>query len=332
MARGAVQPADVLAQAGFATLELCGRLALEGLLSTAQRCGVYVLHLADGACYVGQARDVAARFPALRRTCGPVERISLRALAPDVQALDQAEHEALALLARAGVRLLNSIHPLLSARGCDFDLLVGPQEQRRWLEANPLAPLAGDDTRPQVTLDGHARTAARFQALARRPDRDLVLDVLRRYTRGCLPWPRRSEQTYWGVSCMPPAPPAWPRLACFQAGTAEVCALGHAADAPDRLWLWMNLARAPLLQVYPSSARLRRQHPRVRLEPLRFAPGGMALLQAAVRDHAAALQLLADPAVLRAARLLNLQLMRLRANQYAFQHCFLLADQLLGAA
>lgn len=329
MARGAVQTAEALARAGFATLELRGRLALDGLLTPAQRCCVYVLHLADGCCYVAHARDLAARYPALRRACGPTERISLRALAPE--ALEQAERETLALLAEAGARLLNSIHPLVTPRGCDFDLLVGPQEQRRWLEADPLAPLAGDDTRPQVTLDGHARTAARFQALARRPDRALVLDLLRRYVRGCLPWPRRSELAFWGVSCAPPGAPAWPRLACVQAGPAEVCALGHAADAPERLWLWANLARAPLLQVYPSAARLRRQHPRVRLEPLRFAPGGMELLQAEARDPAAALQLLADPAVLRAARLLNLQLMRLRGNQYAFQHCFLLADQLLGA-
>jgi len=330
MSARAAQPADVLARLGFATLELRGRLTLEPPLPEGRRCCVYALHLAGGACYVGQARDLAVRFALLRRACGPVERISLRPLPPEAH--DDAEREALEALAGAGARLLNIVHPAVSARCCDFDLLVAPQEQRRWLEADPLAPLAGDDTRPQVTLDGHARTAARFRLLAGRPDCAQILELLGRYLRGCVPWPRRSELAYWGVSCLPPGPAAWPRLACFQVGAAEVCAAGYFADDPARHWLWLSAARAPLLDAYPTAARLRRRHPRAQLEPLRYSPAGLELLRLEARDREAALQLLADPAVLRAARLSNLHLMRLRANQYAFQHCFLLADRLLGAA
>src|SRR4051812_36971813 len=53
------------------------------------------------------------------------------------------------------------------------------------------------------SLEQRFKYAARFEKLLRRPQAQDVLAILRLYGATCIPIPRRTERTYWSVSCLP---------------------------------------------------------------------------------------------------------------------------------
>ncbi len=321
----------LLGRLGFGRrVDVRGRAALEPWPARLS-CGVYLLHLAGGGCYVGQSADLPRRFMLHRRAFPPIEQLSLQALPADPLLLDAREQAAIDALAQAGVPLLNQIHPLISPQSSELDLVVPPHEQRAWLASDPLAPPADDHTRPAVTLDAHRATAACYARLQRRPDLPLLLELLERYLRGAVPWPRRTELAFWSIACLPAASAAdWPRLACLSMSLQDVLVVGHGRREPDRLWVSMVLSRDAFRERFPTDARFHRRHPRVGLEAA-SAVDGPACLRLTFPDAERALHGLGDPDLLRPARLLALHLMRARRSLHRQQHCFLLADRLLGA-
>jgi hypothetical protein len=74
------------------------------------------------------------------------------------------------------------------------------EQQRAWLEGETTLPGRADRTE---SLEHRFKYAARFEKLLRRPQARDVLDVLRLYGTTCIPIPRRTERTYWSVSCLP---------------------------------------------------------------------------------------------------------------------------------
>ncbi|GAB4205356.1 MAG: hypothetical protein OHK0022_31410 [Roseiflexaceae bacterium] len=292
---------------------------------------MYLLHLAGGGCYVGQSTDLPRRFALHRRVLPAIEQLCLQPLPADPQLLDAREQVALDALAQARVPLLNLVHPQISSRSCELDVLVPPHEQRAWLLSNPLAPSPNDHTRPAVTLDAHRATAGCYARLQRRPDFGLLLELLGCYLRGVVPWPRRTELAFWSVGCMPAtSAPDWPRLACLSMSMQDVLVVGHSRREPGRLWASLTLAHDSFREAYPTDARFHRRHPRTSLESAP-ATDGLARLRLTFPDAERALQALSDPDLLRPARLLALHLMRTRRNLHRQQHCYLLADRLLGA-
>ncbi|HEU4324309.1 MAG TPA: hypothetical protein VFS21_14245 [Roseiflexaceae bacterium] len=320
----------LLGRLGFGQrVDVRGRAALEPWPARLS-CGVYLLHLADGGCYVGQSTDLPRRFGLLRRVIPAIEQLSLQPLPADPQLLDVREQAAIDTLAQADIPLLNQIHPLLSPRSSELDLLVPPHEQRAWLASNPVAPPTDDHTRPAVTLDAHRATAPCYARLQRRPDFPLLLELLGCYLRGAVPWPRRTELAFWSIGCMPTASAAdWPRLACLSMSLQDVLVVGHSRREPARLWVSLTLARDAFRERFPTDARFHRRHPRVGLEPA-AASDGPARLRLTFPDAEHALYGLGDPDLLRPARLMALHLMRTRRSLHRQQHCFLLADRLLG--
>lgn len=323
----------LLSKLGFGPpLDLRGRSSLEGFLDDTQCCGIYVLHLAGGACYIGQSVNIIQRLAQHRRAYTAIEQISILPLRRDKALLDTYEVETIRALERAGVTLLNIVHASISIQSSAFDLVVPPHEQRLWVDSDPLRPRESGAPLGAVGAELRAKTAERLARLQQRPDQAELLELLRSYLRACVLCPERTEAAFWSVSCFPSTNPGpWPRLACFSINTMEVFVVLYDRRAPEQLAAFINLSKEVLRQTYPADSPFRWRHPQARLEPADYTAAGLDQLRVVVEGREALRELLGDPDVLRAARLLNLHLMRKRGNLYRQYHCYALAEALLGA-
>ncbi|GIJ48399.1 hypothetical protein Val02_52850 [Virgisporangium aliadipatigenens] len=163
------------------------RLAVGGLRTLAHlvsrsrgRCGIYVLVFADGEYYVGQAVDVVVRFAAHRDTYADIVEVLFWRV-PRAE-LDEAERALIRRLEDGDLRLRHVVHAAGRLGASDFDHLVPPVEQERWLASAPPVHTGAEDGRPDLAG---------------------LVPVLRRYVLGTIPFPRRTELHYWTVGTGP---------------------------------------------------------------------------------------------------------------------------------
>jgi hypothetical protein len=74
------------------------------------------------------------------------------------------------------------------------------EQQRAWMDGETTLPDSPDRTQ---SLEHRFKYLPRFEKLLRRPQAQHVLDTPRLYGATCIPIPRRTERTYWSVSCLP---------------------------------------------------------------------------------------------------------------------------------
>ena len=74
------------------------------------------------------------------------------------------------------------------------------EQQRDWIEGKADLPDAGERSE---SLEHRFKYAARFEKLLGRPQAKEVLEILALYGPNCIPIPRKTERTYWSVSCLP---------------------------------------------------------------------------------------------------------------------------------
>lgn len=291
------------------------------------KSGLYVLHLADGRLYVGQSINMAARLATHRRTYPDLLKVSLLKLRSNKAELDTREREAIQVLERRGFPLLNIVHASITHQSSPFDDLVSPDEQRAWL-VNPSALTMG--MRPPVDPDVRLKQAAKLLRLQGRPDAGRIIACLRHYVAMCLPRPAATEPAYWSVSCMPSTNAGWsPRIACFNSNTMEIFVVGHHKDDPSKLWAFLNISAVGFGEAFESDDQFQAAYPGSTVENVGYIAAGHDQVNISVQGLAQLEQLLRNPDILAAARLLNLHLMRKRTNFFARYHCYDLADLLL---
>lgn len=296
-------------------------------LAPSWKSGIYVLHLAHGRYYVGQSIDLAARLASHRRTFSDLEQVSLLRVRDNKADLDAREVTTIQTLERQGFPLLNIVHASITYQSSPFDDLVTPEQQQRWL-ADPATLHTG--TRPTVGPAIRLKQAGKLDRLKQRPDAERLIACLKQYVMACIPAPASTEPTYWGVSCMPSTNAnSWPRIACFNRNTMEIFVVGHFRDDPNTIWAFLNVSAVALWDSYHSSARLKGAHRGISVKRVGYVAAGHDQVNLEVTSLDQLERLLQDPAILAAARLLNLHLMRKRGNFFARFHCHDLADHLI---
>lgn len=159
------------------------------------RCGIYLLHFADGQGYVGQAVDVVRRVAQHHRKYPDIVAVSFR-IVPAVE-LNQAELETIRAVERPGY-LRNTLLTGHPAGASALDVLVPPPVRRDWIdgsEPEPATAVRGGDL-SQPPSDGYSRLAARS-------DYPTLVDIVARYVSAVLVWPRTTEQRFWTVTALP---------------------------------------------------------------------------------------------------------------------------------
>jgi hypothetical protein len=205
---------------------------------------------------------------------------------------------------------------------------LDPGQQRDWIEGR--ADLPDADERSE-SLEHRFRYAARFEKLLRRPQAAEVLAVLGLYGPSCIPMPRRTERTYWSVSCLPSSSDkplirvnaSWMELFTLYARDDDLSArfILHLSDfttdgsaTPDRV-------DEPFLEQSVATPE----------DVGYFLAHGADILVINVRGAASIRQFLANPRVQRAIRTFNLTHMNRGRNAYQASHCYSVADYMVGS-
>ena len=288
--------------------------AVSTVFSTgASRCGIYVLHFADGDEYVGQARNVLTRFRThVRSWADPIVALDFAPI--PVAELDQTERRVIQTKEQEGVRLRNSALVGLPMVDAAVDLVVTRAEQEEWLSG--VDPDADVSDRCLHSV-GRDRSAKNVVVLSERPYYDLLLDILAAYVRQVIPAPQLTEKRFWCVTAMPSTgrSAAWQRVAAITINNVEMLVIGESTE-DGTVYLDGFLNVAPGLRL-PPSLDVETDEYRTVGEVQRIQSNA-AFLEFAVHH----------PLVRDAARLTAMGLLRKGTSMMGRYHCTPLADDI----
>jgi hypothetical protein len=289
--------------------DVADRRSVAGLFGQRNRGGVYVLGFGNGERYVGRSRDVVRRFAQHQAVHSDITLFTFRRLAAAEVA--DVERHCIHTLEATGMHLPNLAEMSVVSGERVFDAVVTPEEQQRWLEGEVRDVEGGARARDD---DLRRRYATRFEKFMQRRYADEALQVLGTYIRTALPYPLRTELTFWSLSCLPSGlGGVYSRV---NVNMQEVLTVLE----DDGLWVSFHLARSPFEEQFGPRwpMYLRRNH--YEWNEHQYGPGGGDQFNVWTSAEGA-LILLHDPVAVRAMSLLNLRLMRKGRTYYATSHC-----------
>lgn len=140
------------------------------------RCGIYVLHFANGELYAGQAVDVNRRYGQHRKTYNDIARLSFRLVLPDK--LNEQEQKTIQGLENAGFRLRNKTYTSVTYSPSPFDEIMPPDEQIRWSDDLDYIDLSGERVDEPNIRRKYARN---YRQLLNMPLSEDIISVLHEY-------------------------------------------------------------------------------------------------------------------------------------------------------
>lgn len=326
--------AKVLDRLGFdSRTEVAGLKSIAHLFGTSKRrCGIYLLALPNDRFYIGQAFDVVRRFGQHVRVH---ERIAQFAFQPVAKGqLDNREKELIFQAERAGLTLTNVVHVSDIEGESDLDTLVLPGELDQWLGTPWQSNEQDFETEPIEFPPAHrARFDAQFKRFTNHPLFVPATTLLYLYLDAAIPYPRRTEYSFWSVSCLPSTNRGHaPRLLCVSASVMEVFCLGYHKDPKfaGGAWGFLNVASDVFAAVYPNEQEFHGAHPHVDMQRGEYRDAGQHQIRLMAYYQGDMFELLNDEAITRAAAHLCARLMRKRATIYSKFHCPQLADAALS--
>jgi hypothetical protein len=204
---------------------------------------------------------------------------------------------------------------------------LDPEQQRDWIEGKTDLPDAAERSE---SLEQRFRYAARFEKLLVRPQAGEVLAILGIYGQNCIPIPRRTERTWWSVSCLPSTSDkplirvnaSWMELFTLYAEGEDLRArfIVHLSDFTTDRSATPGQVDEPFLEQSVATPE----------DVGHFFPRGADMFGINVRGSASIRKFLGNPRALRAIRTFNLTHMNRGRNAYQASHCYSVADCMLG--
>ncbi|MGE0816177.1 MAG: GIY-YIG nuclease family protein [Vicinamibacterales bacterium] len=301
-----------------------GRATVADLFPPSRRCGLYVLHFANGEIYVGQAVDVTRRFVQHRIVHNDIARISFRRCGR--RRLDEEERALIWQLEAAGQRLRNVTFTSLPKGESDIDLVVTLEEQERWLADPRWCDMSGTRIQNDDLRRKYARHCRRLMDM---PRSDAVVRLLQEYVSVAIPAPVRTEVSFWSLSCLPSGPTQMPGervLARLNLPWQVVLTLSELHGEIDASFF---LAQSPLERAFgPLMTWLRDNFPTLFERDELLEPGGHDQMNLIVTGADEIRRFLQQPDVVTAIRTFNFRLMKKGAcSMYSRYHCLDLADR-----
>ena len=320
-----------LLELGFPPLTLvAGRVSVADLHpSRPRRCGIYVLAHADGMHYVGQAVDVVRRFAQHRKVSSDIERFSFFPV--ERADLDAEERRCIQGAEARGLRLRNRMLVKQLLTESDLDEVLTLAEQEAWLD-DPSTFAA----EPRLQLDSDQTQRLRFRAKFDRFRADAAFDrvtaLVRLYVQEYIPVARRTELSFWSISCLPSTNNAHhPRWVALNVGEMEMFVVGWLPKRREP-WGLVNVSRSACTSSLIERLRRRGLVSKPRQRLYRAAGGDDVQLSIDANTFEAMTDALHEPGMTKSARALCLNVMRKRPNLFAKYHCFDLADAVLSAS
>lgn len=304
-----------LRNAGFnppVYVEGCG--SISDFLPDSKVTGIYVLHLADGARYVGQSVDVARRFSQHLLNIDDIRGFSFCPV-PRNQ-LSEIEKQTVSLLEDIGVKLRNILLASFTHAESKFTDIMPVDEQGKWLSDLNYGNMHGERL---IDNDLRSRYLRKFKKFIAEPKSTEIVDFLRRYARVGIPAILKGEVSYWAVSCLPSSSmKTFCRVNIYWQEVLTVF------EEKDNLFYSLHLTKS-LLKDYLKNAAGRD----CEITDHKYVPGGDDQINLVFKTSQCALTALQNTGIQEAIRKFNLGLMRKGRCQYGRYHCFDLADKML---
>lgn len=293
------------------------------------RCGIYLLEFPEQRFYIGQAVEVVRRFAQHRKNYDEIVGFSF--IPVRSEKLDQIERDLIRKAESLGLVILNTVHASNVVGDTDLDMVVSPNDQAEWL-SRP-ADFNNLDTSGSIVLPDAqvARFAEQFRRFDAHPLVNPASDILRTYVRHCIPAPKRTEYSFWMVSCLPSTNrDTWPRLLCVSAGVMELLVIGHHKSRSSDMWGFVTVASDVLSETFPNDEALVRAFPSMEIVRREYRDAGQHQITLQASSEQCMMALLRHKTIRRAGATLALRVMRKRATIYAKFHCKQLASVATG--
>lgn len=298
--------------------------------SSKKRCGIYLLAFHSEHFYIGQAMDVVRRFSQHRRNYDDI--IGFSFIPVPKATLNDVEKELIFKAESIGFKLKNAVHVSIILGDTDFDLVMPITEQETWLSTAPRFDAVTDGNLTRITLpeSQQVRFSKNFDQFTEHPLAQNALAFLTQYIRECIPAPRRTEYSFWSVSCMPSTNKnTWPRLYCVNAASMELFIVSWEKNS-NLLWSVITIDENVLMEHWPNPDEFIKKFPFVEFIDRGYRDAGQNQITLRCNGDARMDLLLADSGICKAAAAMNLRVMRKRANLYMQYHCSQLANEALS--
>lgn len=189
---------DLLFELGFGKpLHVQGRYSVADLFRK-KRCGIYVLHFANDMFYVGQAVNVVRRYAQHCHNHSDIHSISFKPVSK--KNLNFEESSIVYRMEKSGFRLRNIQLVSFSYGNTDFDLVMSPDSQEKWL-----SDLGYNDLDGQRVVDDHLRSLykRKYEQFIQLPCAEEMIAIAKQYVQTSIPTPNRSQISFWNCTCLP---------------------------------------------------------------------------------------------------------------------------------
>ncbi|MFT4155570.1 GIY-YIG nuclease family protein [Parafilimonas sp.] len=324
-------PADIINGLGFKfdeVLDVKGRLSISDLFpKSKKRCGIYLLNFSDNTFYIGQAIDAVKRFSQHRKNYDNIVRywfIEVRK-----EDLNEVEERLIKNAEAEGLLIINKTFVSSIIGDTDLDLIISPTEQNNWLENDIEVSNDGYDLYATVETKHKIKYRQNFDKLKLVENYQQLKRILNLYIKKCLPAFKKTELSFWALSCMPSTNiGTYPRCFCMNVNAMEVFVLGYERKTKKpftfiiltSLFLDNNEELDRLFNNYKTLGAEQSKYRAAGADQIRFHFSDLDELET---------MLLTEPKIINSIKELNLRLMRKGGTIYSPFHCFDLAKDVL---
>ncbi len=204
-----------------------GRLSIADLFPKSKsRCGIYLLNFSDDTFYIGQAIDAVKRFAQHRKNYENIERFWFQPVKKEN--LNEVEQRLIHDAEMKGLLLTNKTFVSNIIGDTDLDLIILPTEQEKWLENNIELSNDGYDLYSTIEPKYIIKYRRNFDKLKQVDNYPQLKRILNFYIRKCIPAFKKTELSFWSLSCMPSTNiGTYPRYFCMNVNAMEVFVVGY---------------------------------------------------------------------------------------------------------
>ncbi|MFT3947850.1 MAG: GIY-YIG nuclease family protein [Agriterribacter sp.] len=324
--------AEIINQLGFQfdnAFNVQGRLSIADLFPKSKnRCGIYLLNFSDDTYYIGQAIDAVKRFAQHRKNYDNIERFWFQSIKKEN--LNEVEQRLIHEAEMQGLLLTNKTFVSNIIGETDLDLLISMTDQENWLENDIELSNDGYDLYSTVDPKHIIKYRRNFDNLKQVESYSLLKRILNLYIRKCLPAFKKTELSFWSLSCMPSTNGnTYPRYFCVNVNAMEVFVSGYERKTrkPFAFFVLTSLffdndtELDKLCDKYKNLEAGRSNY--------RAAGADQVLLHFSDLGELEDI-LLTEPKIISSIKELNLRLMRKGGTIYSPFHCFDLAKDILA--
>lgn len=291
-----------------------------------QRSGLYLFECANHEIYIGIAKDVARRLPNHLKNHPDAQFFRFLAHSGNEPERRKIERELVRDAQLTNLIVRNREHASGHVGPSTLDTLITENEQEEW-RRDPLGTNARDKS-ALIEL-GPSQLAAHdgdFQRLREHPRYAEIVDALGEYAARCIPLPRRTESTFWTVSCFPGSNSA--RIFCVSMAALETFYIAVSDHGSIHVRMFVDKRLLPTGRW----GRIRLAAGGATFDDHRHKSGGAHEQCLYIDDIRRLHSVLKSNHVQQAAAAFNLDLMRKRQSAYKSSHCRQLAETALAVA